>query len=238
MKNIIFIVVDGVRTDRIQYFDNFVKVVKQGCFFPKVVSYAPYTIASLYAILTGIYGNRNGVDNYYGSIHFKKDQCKTLTSYLHDAGYYTIGDILQEMVVPHVGFADLTITPPSKDILPRHREIIKRCGEFKKSGKNFFAFLHCAYVHNSLVDNVIKKYNDFSTEYFENREENQSRYDSYIQNVNRYLEIIFKDIGKEDIKDSIIVIFSDHGCSLGERIGEKVYGSFCYDYTIMTFAIF
>jgi len=237
-KNVILITTDGVRSDKIRYFDNFVRLSKRGCFFSKVVSYAPFTIASLYAVFTGIYGNRNGVDNYYGCFQFKKDQCKTLTSYLNDAGYYTIGDILNEIVVPHIGFDDLTIASPDKDILPRHREIIKKCGSLKKSGGNFFAFLHCDYIHNSLVRDVIKKYDDFSKEYFENKEENKKRYNSYLQNAERYLDIIFKDIKKEGIEDSIIVIFSDHGCSTGERIGEKVYGSFCYDYTIMTFGIF
>ena len=31
---------------------------------------------------------------------------------------------------------------------------------------------------------------------------------------------------------------TDHGCSLGERKGEKCYGVFTYDYTIRTFAYF
>ena len=237
-KNVILIVADGVRRDKILYFDNFAKLSRRGCFFPTAVSYAPYTIASLYSILTGIYGNRNGVDNYYGRFQFKNVQCRTLTSYLKDAGYYTIGDILNEIVVPHVGFDELTIASPEKDILPRHREIIRKCGGLKKAGKNFFAFLHCDYVHNALVRDVIKIYDDFSSEYFKNKEETKKRYNSYIQNVDGYLDIIFKDIEKEDIGDSIIVIFSDHGCSLGERIGERVYGSFCYDYTIMAFCIF
>jgi arylsulfatase A-like enzyme len=37
------------------------------------------------------------------------------------------------------------------------------------------------------------------------------------------------------IKNSIIIIFSDHGTSVGERIGERAYGAFCYDYTIKSF---
>ena len=237
-QNVILIVTDGVRRDRILNFENFSKLSKRGCFFPKVVSYAPYTIASLYSVFTGIYGNRNGVDNYYGRFQFKKDQCKTLTSYLKDAGYYTIGDILNEVVVPNVGFQDLTIQTPDKDILPRHRDILRKCGSLKKSGKKFFAFLHCGYVHNSLVRDVIKIYDDVSPEFFKNTQKNIKRYDSYLQEVEDYLDTIFKDIKRENIEDSIVIIFSDHGCSAGERIGEKVYGSFCYDYTIMTFGIF
>ena len=31
---------------------------------------------------------------------------------------------------------------------------------------------------------------------------------------------------------------SDHGISVGEKIGERAYGSFCYDYTLKTFTYF
>ena len=51
-----------------------------------------------------------------------------------------------------------------------------------------------------------------------------------------YLEQIMKHIVELDlVKNSIIVIFSDHGISIGEKFGERAYGSFCYDYTIRTF---
>ena len=37
-------------------------------------------------------------------------------------------------------------------------------------------------------------------------------------------------------KNSIILVLSDHGVSIGEKIGERAYGAFCYDYTIKTFS--
>ncbi|MFA5049564.1 MAG: sulfatase-like hydrolase/transferase [Candidatus Micrarchaeia archaeon] len=237
-KNIILIATDGVRADSISSFKNFEKLSKQGTFFSNAMSYAPYSIASFHAIFTGIYGNRNGVDNYYGVSQFKMDNCKTLTSYLHEVGYYTIGDIMNKIVVPHDGFDELSIADPTRDIFPKHKQIIEKCGELKKTGKNFFAFLHCDYVHNSLIRDVVKQYTDFSKEYFENKKENKKRYESYIQNADDYLSKLMDEITRQNIQDSIILIFSDHGCSLGEKIGEKVYGSFCYDYTIMSFGIF
>ena len=42
----------------------------------------------------------------------------------------------------------------------------------------------------------------------------------------------------EILDDTIIIFFSDHGTSLGERLGEKMYGSFTYDYTINVFTMF
>jgi arylsulfatase A-like enzyme len=38
--------------------------------------------------------------------------------------------------------------------------------------------------------------------------------------------------------DSLILIMSDHGISVGEKFGERAYGSFCYDYTLRTFTYF
>jgi len=237
-KNIIFICTDGVRQDFINNYTSFVNLSNKGLLFSKAITYAPYTIASLHAIFSGIYGNRSGVDNYYGGPRFNNQKCKTLTSYLNDEGYYTVGDIINELVIPHSGFDDLTIQNPDNDILVKHRDIIKKCGRIKKSGKNFFAFLHCDYLHDSLVSDVISKYDDFSKEYFENRDRNIKKYSAYVKKIDSYLNNIYKDIHEENIDDSIILIFSDHGCSIGERPGEKVYGSFCYDYTINTFGIF
>ena len=37
------------------------------------------------------------------------------------------------------------------------------------------------------------------------------------------------------LNETIVIFFSDHGTSLGEKFGEKMYGSFVYDYTIKTF---
>ena len=84
--------------------------------------------------------------------------------------------------------------------------------------------MHCDYLHDSLVSDVISKYDDFSKEYFENKDRNIKQYSAYVKKIDSYLNTIFKDIHKENIDDSIILIFSDHGCSIGERPGEKVYG--------------
>jgi len=38
-------------------------------------------------------------------------------------------------------------------------------------------------------------------------------------------------------KKTILVIFSDHGTSVGEKKGEKFYGVYLYEYTLNVFAI-
>ena len=55
-----------------------------------------------------------------------------------------------------------------------------------------------------------------SNEYFENRELNEKRYDDLFQMVEEYIEVLVKKITDCDLwKDSIVLITSDHGTSVG-----------------------
>ena len=104
-------------------------------------------------------------------------------------------------------------------------------------GENFFLYLHYSGIHTGIRDKVLKVYNNFSKEFFENKLKNEERYDNLIVEAEKYLQTIKNKIEKLDFfKNSIILIISDHGISIGEKIGERAYGSFCYDYTIKTFA--
>ncbi|PXF26250.1 MAG: hypothetical protein CXX67_07780, partial [Thaumarchaeota archaeon] len=38
--------------------------------------------------------------------------------------------------------------------------------------------------------------------------------------------------------DTLLVVISDHGISIGEKFGERAYGVFCYDYTLKSTALF
>ena len=39
-------------------------------------------------------------------------------------------------------------------------------------------------------------------------------------------------------ENSIIIVMADHGMGVGEKVGERAYGIFTYDYSIKTFAYF
>ena len=90
--NIIMILVDGARYDSICKFPFYEELKKESVFFPQLMTYAPYTIGSLHAIFSGMYGNKNGVNGYFKSYNFDKDNCFTLTQYLKEQGYYTEAD--------------------------------------------------------------------------------------------------------------------------------------------------
>ena len=115
--NLVFITMDGVRHDRITHGKNYKKLISKSAFFPKVIAYAPFTIAAMHAVFSGVYGFKNGVNSYWSSPNFKKNSYKTLPKYLHDLGYATFGDSINKLILPPDGFDELKI----------HEQIIKIC---------------------------------------------------------------------------------------------------------------
>ena len=73
----------------------------------------------------------------------------------------------------------------------------------------------------------------------ENEVNNLRKYDEYLKEAADYLdEIYFKNLSGKQGNDSIIIVMTDHGMGIGEKVGERAYGSFTYDYTLRTFALF
>lgn len=237
--NVIMITIDGARIDRIRKFENFTRLINQGTFFSQVIAYAPYTISGLHSIFSGTYGNKTGVDNYFGTYKFKKNLYLTLTEYMKNNDYYTIGDIINELVVPKQGFDELKIHDEYKDnLVDRHSELLEKASKLKKDGGNFFLYLHYSNIHTRIKVNVSRKYTNFSKEYFDKKKENLKNYDSYLEQADQYLGAILNKIRELDVEDSIIIVHSDHGISVGDKFGERTYGVFCYDYTVKAFTFF
>lgn len=231
--SIILILIDGARSDVIDKIPFYHELKKESTFFPQLITYAPYTIASLHATFSGMYGNRNGVNGYYKSYSFDKENCITLAQYLKEAGYYTECDLIREDTVPSQGFEKSRVHDEfNDDLVERHAETLTRI----KSKNPFFLFLDYSKLHTALVTDIIKKYTDFDEEYFNNKERNLKDYTKLVEASADYLKSVLenvKELGLWD--DTAIFVFNDHGVSVGDRIGEKVYGSFLYDYTIKCF---
>ena len=114
----------------------------------------------------------------------------------------------------------------------------------------FFLYLHYTEQHKNLVEelNKITTHDEYrkskkkmSTHlddpFFDQRKENEKRYDSYMPDLDNYVKTILGTISECGIQDKTILIFhADHGTSLGEKRGEKFYGVFTYDYTIKVFS--
>ena len=239
-KNLILILIDGGRLDRALKSEVFTDISSKSVFFPQTITYAPHTIAAMHAVFSGSYGTRTGTNSYWSTFKFKKQKFKTLTEYLHDENYYTCANVINELVIPRQGFDDFFIHDELKDDLSlQHKDLLKTMKTHNDDGQNFFLYLHYSNIHTGIMNDVLKVYNNFSKEFFDNKEQNEKRYDVLFDNAEIYLKSIMDEIKKLKLEDdSLILIMSDHGISVGEKFGERAYGAFCYDYTLRTFTYF
>ena len=238
--NLLFITLDGARLDRLLNSKVIEKLCQKGTVFTNTIAYAPYTIAAMHAIFSGEYGFNNGVNSYWSTYKFRKEQFKTLTEYLRDNGFRTFGDIINELILPSQGFEELLIHDEDKDDLTeRHRKLLDKMKTIQSNGENFFLYLHYSNIHTSIKSEVLKKFTNFSKEFFEAKKENEKKYDQHFAKAEKYLENILKHLEQIGLyENTLIVIISDHGISIGEKFGERAYGVFCYDYTVKTLALF
>jgi len=238
--NVILVLIDGARHETAEKFPNFKKVLAKGSLFSNFVTHAPYTVAACFSLMTGMYGKQTGVNSYYRWYDFRERKCKTIAERLSEAGYYTRGDTLSKIVCPSQGFDEFSIHDEDKDNLGEmHKGILREMKQKNDQGKNFFCFLHYSKIHAGMKVKVLKKFTNYSKEFFENREKYENLYNQYCENADQYIADISKEMESLGFfKNSLVIFFSDHGMSTGDRFGEKAYGTFCYDYTLRTFCSF
>ena len=230
--------IDGGRLDNAKNSHIFNKIKSKSVFLSQCITYGPHTIAAMHAVFSGCYGTRTGTNSYWSTYDFKKNRFKTITEYLKNENYHTHGDLINELVVPKQGFDEFVIHDEINDDLKlRHKKLLKEMKLLNNQNKNFFLYLHYSKIHTGIMNEVLKVYDNFSQEFFKNKKENRERYDRLFASAESYTEEIFGEIEKLELdKDSLILIMSDHGISVGEKIGERAYGAFCYDYTLRPFA--
>ena len=237
-KNVIIILIDGGRVDTAMKSPIFTNLQSKFVFCPQSITYAPYTTAAMHAVLSGCNGNRTGVNSYWNVYKFKNNQFLTLADYLSENNYYTYADGHTELIIPKFGFDEFNIHDEQEiNLVEWHSGLLEKMNLIFNNGKNFFLYLHYSKIHTGISNEVLKIFDNFSKEYFENKELNFQRYSKLFKDAEIYLDSIMKKINDLDLlKNSIILILSDHGIGIGEKIGERAYGAFCYDYTLKTFA--
>ena len=237
-KNVIIILIDGARLDRVEKSKIFNVLRSQSNYFKQTITPAPYTTAALHALFSGCYGYRTGTNSYWHSLNFQKNRFKSLVTYLKDDGFHTCGDGHSKLILANHGFDEFHVHDETKTVLVNHHsKLLEDMAMQNKQGKNFLLYLTYSSIHTGIMNQVLKKYNNFSEEYFQNMEKNEKAYDSLFQNAESYFEKIFALIQNLHLhENSIILVTSDHGISIGEKIGERAYGAFCYDYTVKSFA--
>ena len=239
-KNVIVIMIDGGRLDRAKNSLIFNKLRAKSIFFSQSITYGPHTIAAMHAIFSGCYGSRTGTNSYWSTYKFKKDKFKTITEYLRENNFFTYADVLNQLVVPKQGFDNYVVHDElNDDLTKRHTKLLTLMNEKFSNGQNYFLYLHYSKIHTGIMNQVLKVYDNYSDDFFSNKKKNELRYDNLFQESEIYLDEILEKIYQLDIdKNSIILVMSDHGISVGEKIGERAYGAFCYDYTLRTFSYF
>jgi len=239
-KNVIIIMIDGGRLDRSQKSPIFNQLKSKSVTFSQSITYGPHTIAAMHAVFSGCYGTRTGTNSYWSTYKFKKDKFKSLTEYLKENDFYTHADVINKLVVPKQGFDNYVVHDElNDDLVERHKKLLEEMNKKYQEDKNFFLYLHYSKIHTGIMNQVLKVYDNFSDDFFSNREKNESRYDDLFHDAELYFEEIFTKITQLNLdKNSIILVMSDHGVSVGEKIGERAYGAFCYDYTLRTFTYF
>ena len=237
-KNVIIILIDGGRVDTAINSPIFQNLQEKFVFYPQSINYAPYTTGSMHAILSGCYGNRTGVNSYWNVYKFKNNQFHTLGDYLSENNYFTYADAHSEIIIPKLQFNEFNIHDEQEiNLVESHSKLLEKMNTIYKNEKNFFLYLHFSKIHMGISNEVLKIFNNFSKEYFENKKLNIERYAKLFNNAETYLNSIMNKIENLGfLENSIILILSDHGTSVGEKIGERAYGAFCYDYTLKTFA--
>ena len=237
-KNLILICIDGGRVDRAKnssIIQNFRK--ENSIFFSQSITYAPYTNSALHALISGAYGNRTGCNSYWHSREFNHNKFKTIVDYLHENNYYTCADVPTNLIMPKQNYDEYYVSDESSiDLKTHHYELLCKMKKLVDSKQKIFLHLHYSGIHEGIRDTVLKKFTNYSKEFFENRKQNEERYDALFTDAEKYLEYIHEKLDELNLwENSIIIVFSDHGMSLGEKFGERAYGALCYESTINTF---
>ena len=236
--NVIFILLDGARWDRLNESKEFQDVCKKGTILNNVSTAMPYTIGSINVTFSGLFGKENGIDAYHKMLRLKKS-IKNLPEIFQSQGYFTACDILTKNIIPNRGFnIHQTHNEFKDDLTKRHPNFVKQCLK-ESNGKPLFLFLYFPKLHTVTVSDVLKKYEWDEKEFYDNKDKNLSRYDDAFKEVGKYTKLITDELEKLNLKENtILVFFSDHGTGIGERFGERNYGSFTYEETIRTFFLF
>ena len=237
-KNLILICIDGGRVDRAKnssIIQNFRK--ENSIFFSQSITYAPYTNSALHALISGAYGNRTGCNSYWHSREFNHNKFKTIVDYLHENNYYTCADVPTNLIMPKQNYDEYYVSDESSiDLKTHHYELLCKMKKLVDSKQKIFLHLHYSGIHEGIRDTVLKFFTNYSKEFFENRKQNEERYDKLFTDAEKYLEYIHEKLDELNLwENSIIIVFSDHGMSLGEKFGERAYGALCYESTINTF---
>ena len=187
--NIIFVLLDGARFDRLEQSKEFTELSSYGTLLNNVTTAIPYTFGSFNVILTGKYGKENGVDGYY-KVFKLKNEVPFLPEILQKNGYFTARGLISDGILSPRGF-DIRreFNEYTEDLNQRHPELIEEI--YKKSAdRPFFLFLQFTRIHTVTVTDVLKKFEWDDKKYYKNKESNLKTYDETFKEAGEYAKKI------------------------------------------------
>lgn len=236
--NIIFVLLDGSRWDRLDKSPEFLELQKKGTTLNKVITAIPYTFGSMNVIFTGLFGKENGVDAYYKMFKLK-DTVDFLPEILKKNGYYTCCNLISDKVISSRGFDFYQSHDEYKDdLITDHPKLIKKAFE-NSEGNPIFCFLQFSRIHTVTVSEILKKYEWDNKEFYQRKDDNLKTYDTVFLEAAKYAKKIYQTLEEmKKLDNTILVFFADHGTGIGERFGERNYGVYTFEETIRTFYLF
>lgn len=233
--NIILVNLDGLRQDKVESCTNLNSLKEKGVYFNNMISVSPYTLTAHHSIISGLYPSQHGIDSYHHMFRFKKD-VDTLPELLKNEGYFTRCDCHLESLMTRKGFDEYNnFDEYTVDYKARHKQIINELSKHKK----FFLFLQYSKLHTHLIFDVLSMKDKLTDdEYHQNITINENKFQSHMAECDDVVDNLITTLDELKLLDKTIIIFtSDHGTSFGEKVGERSYGTFVYDYTIKVFCL-
>ena len=233
--NIILVNLDGLRQDKVELCPNLNSLKEKGIYFNNMISASPYTLTAHHSIITGLYPSQHGINSYHHMFRFKKDVI-TLPELLKNEGYFTRCDCQLEALMTKKGFDEYNnFDEYTVDYKTRHTQIINELSKHKK----FFLFLQYSKLHTHLISEVFSMKDKITDdEYHQNLTINENKFQSHLKECDDVIGNLIATLDELKLLDKTIIIFtSDHGTSFGEKLGERSYGAFVYDYTIKVFCL-
>ncbi|MBW2272928.1 MAG: sulfatase [Deltaproteobacteria bacterium] len=231
--NVIFILVDTLRADRVGAYGYprpttpiLDSHASKGIRFAKVESQSSWTKASMASLWTGMYPQRTGVMNYSHAI---PEEAVLPAELFQQAGFRTAGIWRNGWVANNFGFDqgfDLYIrptpirrpgvqrkTPSSHALMGTDADATESAIEFIEAyqRERFFLYIHYMDVHQYLYADTSPDFGSTFSDF----------YDSAIHWTDRNIGFIMDALEERDLRNrTIVVIASDHGEAFFEHGGE------------------
>ncbi len=215
------------------------ELANNGVYFRKAVAQSSWTKPSHMSLFSSLYPSLHGMEadwGQHGTGRRLPSRFPMVTEVLQENGYLTQAFTGSAHVTAVVGF-DRGFDEFQEFALPDHSDGPHTYGggiNFirEHAADKFFLFVHTYEVHGP------RRHKEFVTKHMAGKVRLDAKYDSGILYVSNLIGELVKTLEEEGIRqNTMIVLFSDHGDTLGDR-GMHGHGNSLYDELVLVPLIF